>query len=137
MKNLKANLYVTPITILVGGIVTLVLYLAKQAWTYYLIMIMVGLLCHGLFIKQSNRITNMIKLDPEGKTFNPQKETIKGYVIRMSLFVVIFLCLVFKADIKNNSNGLFDCLLAGLGYLTYRIIFLICILIFKDKEVAS
>jgi len=79
----------------------------------------------------------MIKLDPEGKTFNPQKETIKGYVIRMALFVVIFVCLVFKADIKNNSEGLLNCLFAGLGYLTYRIIFLICILIFRDKEVAS
>ena len=55
----------------------------------------------------------------------------------MALFVVVFACLVYKADIKNNPNGLFTCLLAGLGYLTYRLIFLICILIFKDKEVAS
>lgn len=137
MKNLKANLFVTPISILVGGIVTLVLVLTKQEWSYYLIMLMVGLLNHGLFLKQSNRIANMTKLDPEGKTFNPQKETMTGYVIRMALFVVVFACLVYKADIKNNPNGLFTCLLAGLGYLTYRLIFLICILIFRDKEVAS
>ena len=137
MKNLKANLFVTPICILVGGIITLVLALTKQAWSYYLVMLMVGLLNHGLFIKRTTKIANMMQLDPEAKTFNPQKESMVGYLIRMALFVVIFICLVVKADPKNNPDGLLSCLIGALGYLTYRFIFLICILIFKDKEVAS
>jgi hypothetical protein len=137
MKNLKANLFVTPICIVVGGIVTLVLALTKQAWTFYLVMLMVGLLNHGLFIKSTAKIANLMALDPEGKTFNPSKASMGGYMTRTALFVIVFVFLVYKADLKNNPNGLLACLLAILGYLTYRFIFFICILIFRDKEVTN
>ena len=135
MKNLKANLFVTPISILIGGIIVLVLVLTKQAWTYYLIGLMIGLLNHGLFIKSSTKISNMIELDSKCERFNPKKETRINYMIRMAIFIVIFVALAIKADIKNNKEGLFWCLLTGLGYLTHRFIFLICLVIFKDKAV--
>lgn len=137
MKNLKANLYVTPISIILGGIVILILVLTKQSWLYYLLGLLVGILNHGIFIRYSNKIANMMELDPKCERFNPKKESRIGYLIRMAIFVVIFLALVFKADVKNNPNGLFMCLFAGLGYLTHRLTFLICILIFRDKEVST
>lgn len=137
MKNLKANLLVTPVSILIGGIVVLVLVLTKQAWSYYLIGLMVGLLNHGLFIKSSSKIANMIELDPKCEKFNPKKETRMNYLLRMAIFVVIFIALTIKADVKNNKEGLFWCLLTGLGYLTHRFTFLVCLVIFKDKAVVK
>jgi hypothetical protein len=135
MKNLKANLFVTPICIVIGAIVTIVLALLKQGWSYYLVMLAAGLLVHGLFIKSTVKIANGIEADPEGKFFNPKKESTKGYIIRSLIFIVVYAALVYKADIKNTDNGLWNCLYGALGYLTYRLVFIICILIFKTKEV--
>lgn len=135
MKNLKANLFVTPICIALGAIVTLVLALCKQGWTYYLVMLATGLLNHGLFIRSSTKIANKIELDPEGKIFNAKKASVLGYILRTTIFVVVYAALVYKADIKNTDNGLINCIYAALGYLTYRLVFIICILIFKTKEV--
>ena len=135
MKNLKASLYVTPICIGVGAIVTIILALLKQGWSYYLVMLAAGLLVHGLFIKSSTQIANKILDDKEEHNYNPKKDSLKGYLIRSALFIVIYAALVYKADIKNTPDGLWNCLYGALGYLTYRLVFIICLLIFKNKEV--
>ena len=98
-------------------------------------MLCTGLLAHGLFLRSSAKIARNMELDPEGKIYNPKKESLMGYIIRSVLFVVVYAALVYKADIKNTDNGLLNCIYGALGYLTYRLVFIICLLIFKTKEV--
>ena len=74
-RDQKINFIVVPITLLIVGIVTLVLFLVGKNevwWKYYLIGGMLGLMCHGLMVKQNARTIRMTKLDPTGTVFHPK-----------------------------------------------------------------
>jgi hypothetical protein len=134
MKNLKANLFVTPISILVGGIATAIFAIAKLPWSFYLLGLMGGLLTQGLFIKTNNRIVKYMEKDPEAKIYNPRKDMAIGSIIRTLVIIAIFISAIVKADVKNNENAMLDILFTVFGYTTYRIVFIACLLIFRDKE---
>ena len=134
MKNLKANLFVTPISILGGGIAAAIFAITKLPWAYYLIGLVGGLLTQGLFIRTNNRIMINMEKDPEAKIYNPRKDMATGSLIRTMVIVGIFLAVIVKADVKNNTNAMWDILFTVFGYTTYRIVFSACLLIFGDKE---
>ncbi len=133
MEN-KANLLAVPVTILSVSIVTIILAILQFGWVYFLIGALVGLMNHGLMLKQSYRIARYAELDPEGKTLNPKKTAVVWYFLRVLVFVAVFTSLVFKADIQNDKMGIWYILLALAGYILCKIIFLI-FLIFKRKKV--
>lgn len=134
MKRLRANLFISPITILVGTVVTIILALCKAPWMNYLIGIVVGLLTHGLFIKMNMNMVKKMELDPEGKIYDPRRASIINSLIRITLVVVVFAVVIFTADVNNNSNAVWEILCTFFGYLTFRIVMILCFIIFKEKE---
>ena len=134
MKNLKANIYTTPITMGVGMIAVIVFLITKLPWSYYLIGLSTGLLTHGLFIKFNRMIARNLEKDPECKIYNPRNTMLLGMVLRALVVILVIVSVIFKTDLPNNDKGLWDVLFTVFGYLTYRIVFVICLVIYKDKE---
>lgn len=134
MKNLKANLFVTPISILIGGIAAAIFAILKLSWAYYLIGLVGGLLTQGLFVRMHNKIALNMEKDPEAKIYNPRRDMSFGSLIRTIVIVAIFLAVIVKADVQNNPNAMWDILFTVFGYTTYRIVFIACLIIFRDKE---
>ncbi len=134
-KDQKINFLVVPITLGVVGIITLVLFLCGQDWKYYLIGGMLGLMCHGLMVKQNARMLRMTKLDPTQTVFNPKKSSILWYLLRFVLVLVVFVVLGFLAKDKPRQEFVISMLIALGGYLTLKIIFLIILLCFREKVV--
>ena len=132
MEN-KAKLLAVPITLLVVITITIILAVLKFGWVYFLIGSLVGLMNHGLMLKQSYRITRYAELDPEGKTLNPKKTALIWYLLRVLVFVAVFVALVFKADVANDKMGIWYVVLALAGYLLCRIIFIIFLIIGRKK----
>ena len=137
-RDQKINFLVVPITLAIVGIVTLVLFLCKQDWKYYLIGGMLGLMCHGLMVKQNARMMRMTKLDPTNTVFNPKKSTILWYLLRFGLVLVVFVVLGFLAKDKPRepiNEFVISMLIALGGYITLKIVFLIILLCFRKKVV--
>jgi len=134
-KDQKINFLVVPITLGVVGIVTLILFLCKQDWKYYLIGGMLGLMCHGLMVKQNARLTRMTRLDPTHTTFSPKKSAILWYLLRFALVLGVFVVLGFLAKDKPRTQFVISMLIALGGYITLKIIFLIILLCFREKVV--
>ena len=132
MEN-KANLLTVPITLVLVATGTIILAVLKFGWVYFLIGALVGLMNHGLMLKQSYRITRYTELDPEGKTLNPKKTALIWYLLRVLVFVAVFVALVFKADIANDKMGIWYVVLALAGYLLTRIVFIIFLIIGRKK----
>ena len=93
-----------------------------------------GLLTHGLLIKFSRRIESNIEKDPEGKIYNPRTTMTLGRIVRTAVVILVLISVIFKTDLPNNDKGIWNVLFTVFGYLTYRIVFIICLIIFKDKE---
>ncbi len=132
MEN-KANLLAAPITILVVAIGTIILAILQFGWYYFLIGGLVGLMNHGLMLKQSYRMARYAELDPEGKTLNPKKTALIWYLIRVLVFVAVFVVLIYKADIANDKMGIWYVVLALAAYLICRLIFIIFLIIGRKK----
>lgn len=137
MKQLKSCVITTPITIGIGTIAVIIFLLTKLPWNYYLIGLFTGLLSNGVFIKFNRIIAANLEKDPECKIYKPTTTMTIGRVIRTALVIFVVLGVVFKTDLPNNKDGIWDVMFTIFGYLTYRIVFIICILIFKDKELVS
>lgn len=133
MRNLKIEYLIVPITLAVGGIVTAILAATHQGWSYYLIGLMTALLNHGLLVKQSFQIERNAKLDPEGKQLKPKRTMMLWYFLRVLVFVGVFVSIAFKADLKNNSQGVWYFLTAFGGYMTLKAVLIVLVLIFKGK----
>lgn len=134
-RDQKINFIVVPVTLVIIGIVTLVLVLTKQEWKYYLIGGMLGLMCHGLMVKQNARISRMSKLDPTETVFHPKKSAMLWYALRFALVVTVFVVLGFLAPKDPREKFVISMLIALGGYLTLKIVFLIILLCFREKVV--
>ncbi len=135
MRNLKANLWVVPITLLVTIIVSLILGLTGLNWKYYLIGSLLGLMNHSIMVKQNARMVRMVQLDPDHTVFNPKKSALLWYLIRMGLFLGVFVVLVYFSNIKNDHSKIWDIVIALGGYIVMKIIFVLCLVFFKEKKV--
>ena len=82
----------------------------------------------------NHKITRNMEIDPEAKIYNPRKDMAIGSLIRTMVMIAIFVSAIVKADVKNNANAMWDILFTVFGYTTYRIIFIVCLIIFRDKE---
>lgn len=134
-KEQKINFLVVPITLVVVGIITVILLVCKLNWKYYLIGGLLSLLTHGLMVKQNARMTRMVKLDPEHETYNPKRSALLWYFLRFGLVLVIFVVLGYLAKDYERNEFILSMILALAGYATLKIIFIILILIFREKVV--
>lgn len=134
MENMKAKLMVAPISLAILGITALILGLCGLNWTFFLIGGLLGLMSHSLMMKQNARTYRMVQVDPENKVFNPKKSAILWYLLRFALLIGVFAALVYKSDIKNNKSAIWDIVLALIAYMVTKIVFIACILIFKEKK---
>lgn len=134
-KDQKINFIVVPISLLAIGIITLILFLTKQEWKFYLIGGFLGLMCHGLMVKQNARISRMTKLDPTQTVFNPKKSAILWYLLRFVLVIAVFVVLGFLAPKDPRQKFVISMLIALGGYLTIKILFFIILLSYREKVV--
>lgn len=131
--SLKVSYLIVPITLLLATVITVILAVCGQGWYYYLIGALVGLMNHGLLVKQTARIERFAKLDPEGKTLKPKRTVALWYGLRVLVFVGVFVALAFKADLKNDSQGIWYIITALGGYLTLKLVLIICVLACRGK----
>ena len=131
----KANYLVVPVALGVVTIVTIILAIVKFGWYYYLIGALVGLMNHGLLLKQFYRIRRYAKLDPEGKTLNPKRTALIWFLLRVLVLAAVFAALIYKATPWTDSNGIWYIILAVIGYTTIKVIFIIFLLISKKKVI--
>lgn len=131
--SLRISYLIVPITIVITAVITIVLAVCGQGWYYYLIGALVGLLNHGLMVKQAARIERFANLDPEGKTLKPKRTAALWYFLRVLVFVGVFAVLAFRADLKNDPQGIWYIITALGGYLTLKVVLIICLIICRGK----
>ena len=139
-KEVKINMLVVIRTLILVTTITIILAVCGQNWKYYLIGGMLGLMCHGLMVKQDARIARFSRLDPEHQTFNPKKSAILWYLLRSTLVIATFviLALLLYKDGADKKTQLISMLIALGGYMTIKVVFLILLIFFRDgKKVVS
>lgn len=132
-KDQKISYLIVPITLGIVLVVALVLGLLDLAWKYYLIGAMVSLLCHGLMVKQNARLEKFAKLDPEGKVYNPKRSALLWFLLRILVTFGVFGVLILMSNIKNNPNAIIDILIALAGYMTLKIVFIVLLVVNREK----
>lgn len=131
--KVKNNLLIVPITIVIVTIITIILGLLKLGWYYYLVGALVGLMNHGLLVKQTYRLARLAAHDPKGEIHNPKKTAILGIGLRFLVFIAVFLVLAYKANISADKNNIWLIITAFLGYLTLKVVLIITLIINRRK----
>lgn len=134
-REQKINFFVVPISAVLAIIITVVLVLTKQDWKYYLIGVLLGLMTHGMMVKQNARLVRLNKLDPNHTTFNPRKSAILWFLLRFLLVAGVLVVLGLLARNDERTVLVAKMLVAGGGYVTVKIVFIILLLTIKKKEV--
>lgn len=132
--NLKANFLAVPISLAVVAIISVILGLCGLNWVYFVIGAMVGLLNHGLMVKQNARTYRFAQMDPEHKVFKPKKSAVLWYVLRCVVFLGVFAALIVKSNPKENPNAVWEIVIALSGYLLTKVGFIVCLMLFKEKK---
>ena len=138
-EDFKINVMVVPITLFIVIIVTLLLVFltpkSYELWKFYLIGSLLGLMLHGMMVKENARLKRFNKLDPEHKTFNPRKSAILWFLLRMLAFGAVFFTMGYISKDAKRIVLLVRLLTALGGYMTLKIVFLtICIIFLKKGE---
>ena len=134
-RDQKINFFVVPISIVLAGIITVVLVLTKQDWKYYLIGVLLGLMTHGMMVKQNARLVRLTKLDPNHTTFNPRKSAILWFLLRFVLVAGVLVILGLLARNDERPVLVIKMLVAAGGYITVKIVFIVLLLTIKKREV--
>ncbi len=134
-REQKINFFVVPISIVLAGIITVVLVLTKQDWKYYLIGVLLGLMTHGMMVKQNARLVRLTKLDPNHTTFNPRKSAILWFLLRFVLVAGVLVILGLLARNDERPVLVIKMLVAAGGYITVKIVFIVLLLTIKKREV--
>ena len=133
-KKMIVNNIAAPIALLLVGVVTLILFLCDVNWKFYLIGAMLGFLVHGMLLKQSYKMERMAKLDPEQTFFNPKKSSISWLALRMVVTVAVFAALAYLSISENGKKqGVIDVLIALAGFITLKVVFIIGVLLTREK----
>ncbi len=135
--DFKINVMVVPITLFIVIIVTLLLVFLTpknyDLWKFYLIGSLLGLMLHGMMVKENARLKRFNKLDPEHKTFNPKKSAILWFLLRMLAFGAVFFTMGYISKDAERIVLIVRLLTALGGYMTLKIVFLIICIIFLKK----
>lgn len=134
-REQKINFFVVPISAVLAIIITVILVLTKQDWKYYLIGVLLGLMTHGMMVKQNARLVRLNKLDPNHTTFNPHKSAILWFLLRFLLVAGVLVVLGLLARNDERTVLVAKMLVAGGGYVTVKIVFIILLLTIKKREV--
>ena len=137
--DFKINVMVVPITLFIVISVTLLLVFVTpktyDLWKFYLIGSLLGLMLHGMMVKENARLKRFNKLDPEHKTFNPKKSAILWFLLRMLAFGAVFFTMGYISKNAERIVLIVRLLTALGGYMTLKIVFLrICIIFLKKGE---
>ena len=136
-EDFKINVMVVPITLFIVIIVTLLLVFltpkSYELWKFYLIGSLLGLMLHGMMVKENARLKRFNKLDPEHKTFNPKKSAILWFLLRMLAFGAVFFTMGYISKDAERIVLIVRLLTALGGYMTLKIVFLIICIIFLKK----
>ena len=134
-REQKINFMVVPISFVLAAIVVVVLVLTKQDWKYYLIGVLLGLMTHGMMVKQNARLVRLTKLDPNHTTFNPRKSAMMWFLLRFVLVAGVFVVLALLAKDEERMTLVIKMLVALAGYITVKVVFIILLLTIKKREV--
>ena len=90
---------------------------------------------HGMMVKQNARLVRLNKLDPNHTTFNPRKSALLWFALRFLLVAGVFVVLGLLAKDNERTVLVTKMLIAGGGYVTVKIVFIILLLTLKNREV--
>ncbi len=130
----QISLIVVPTTWVVAAIVTIVLWATKYDWMYYLIGICTGLLNFGLMMKTNRKIVRMSELYPDTAKIMAKRQTWIGVLLRILVFMGVFLAIFFKEVYQNpKQEDMWNLVIAFGGYATIKVVLIIVYLIFGRR----
>ena len=133
-QNLKSNYFTIPISFGIVALVALILYLCGVGCKFYLIGAALGCFVHAMMVKQTTRIAKFAKIDPECKVFNPKKSSILWFLVRTIVTIAVLAAVVYISGYKDNSKeGIINIALTLAGFTTIKIVFIACLVIFREK----
>lgn len=137
-REMLINFIVVPITLLLVLTVTIILLVVTpkemNLWRYYLIGSMLGLMTHGMMVKQNARISRLTKADP---LFSPKKSARLWFMLRMFLVasILVICALIAKFYEESSTETLVIKLIVALaGYMTLKIVFITTTVLFLLKD---
>lgn len=130
--DLKISIWVVPITWVVAAITTIILWAVDLDWMCYLIGVCTGLLNFGLMIKMNRRIMRMAELYPENAKSMAKRQSWIGVIIRILVFMGVFLALFFKMAYQN-PDGILSLVTAFGGFATVKVVLIIIYFIFRRR----
>ena len=137
-REMLINFIIVPITLLLVLTVTIILLVATpkdfNLWRYYLIGSMLGLMTHGMMVKQNARIRRLSKADP---LFSPKKSARLWFMLRMFLVASILVISALLAKFVENSATdvlVLKLVLALCGYMTLKVVFIVTTVVFLLRD---
>lgn len=132
--SLKISLFVVPVTWVIAAIVAIVLWATHYDWVYYLLGVCTGLLNFGLMMKMNRRIVRMAELYPDTAAIMAKRQAWIGVLLRILVFVAVFLAIFFK-EVYNNtdSSKQWNLVIAFGGYATVKVVLVVIYLLFGRK----
>lgn len=130
----RISLIVVPVTWVLAAIVTIILWATKYDWMYYLLGVCTGLLNFGLMMKTNRKIVRMSELYPDTAMIMAKRQAWIGVLLRILVFVGVFLAIFFKEVYQNpNPEDMWNLIIAFGGYATIKVVLIIVYLIFGRR----
>ncbi len=124
---------VVPISWVVAAIVATCLGCCGYDWLAYLIGVFTGLLNYGIMVKTNRKMVRMAELYPETAKILAKRTAWTGVLLRMLVFMGVFLALFFKEVYRQEEVKMWILLIAFSGYMTIKVVLIAVYLIFRKK----
>lgn len=130
-KSNKITLYLSFTLIL---ITSAILALCKLLFWYYSIGAILSIITHLLMMIQNKRFLRIQSNDVEKALYSPKKDTILWYGLRILVIALVLVGLVFLAKYQN-PNRMLECVILTLsGYMTVKVIFILILILYKERR---
>ena len=114
-------------------ILTVTFILLGFKWYYYLIGFTLGVATHIIMTIQNKKFYDIAKNEVERASFHPKMTSLKWFMIKAFLIISITIILMLASDIYNDEHAIRDVFIYIGGYLTIKVMFIISLLLFKER----
>lgn len=133
MKLTKQNSFFILSSILLLIILTVTFVLLKIEWYFYVTGFILAIITHIIMLIQNKKLYNISKNEVERTSFHPKLSSLKWFFIKGIIIISITILLMLLTDIFNDPNAIRESFMYIGGYLTIKVMFIISLLIFKER----
>lgn len=133
MKLTKQNSFFILSSILLFLILTVTFVLLKFEWYFYVIGFMLSIITHIIMLIQNRQLYNISKSEVLRTGFHPKISSLKWFLIKGVIIISVTVLLMLLSDIFNDPNAIRESFMYIGGYLSLKVMFIISLLIFKER----